>query len=72
MDNIIDLESEEQEILVTEDHSHKHEWELDSEGCGKSKEDSTGHTHDVVCYEALPATEDGHSHLIEISEEWER
>lgn len=74
MEEIDKLENEvEAMVEFPEGADHKHSWALGADGSGTSSDGD--HTHEVIAFIALPCTEDGHSHRIELpaaneTEEW--
>jgi hypothetical protein len=67
MQTLDEIESEDQNLKV--DHliatDHTHTWEIDIDGNGKSSMEND-HSHEVISFLALPCTEDGHEHLLEL------
>lgn len=50
----------------------EHEFALDDVGNGVLKPLSADHQHDVINFEVLPATEDGHTHEIPLPAGWSK
>lgn len=50
----------------------EHEFELDENGNGFLKPLNSGHEHQVINYEVLPGTDDGHTHDIPLPDGWSK